>query len=66
MKKLVCKHCGSDKVELTGWCYWNDHNQRFEFKSIDVINPIKDICHQYAQCNSCDEHGDMLLKWKNL
>ena len=65
MKRLVCKHCGSEDVDLSGFVHWDKDKQAFQFSNIDVLE-LDNMENQYADCADCGEHNNGVAEWVDM
>jgi hypothetical protein len=65
MKKLVCRHCGSGQVDLSGFVHWDYEKQDFVVTSIDVLD-VDHLENQYADCAFCGKADQGVAVWEEL
>lgn len=60
---LVCKDCGSNRLQFCGWSRWDYDKQEFVYDGLDVKDPFKSMENQYADCEECGAHDDGQAVW---
>jgi DNA-directed RNA polymerase subunit RPC12/RpoP len=62
MKRLVCKYCGSEDLDVDAFVHWDFKGQQFTLSNL----ASEHLEYTYADCANCGEHDDGVAIWEEV